>query len=123
MGCSGEELKERGRGDLQSKKHKKTEEEEGQESQQAARDCRVWEAIKTPGACVRVAAQEMHCPRRGPGLCRDEVMANPFPSSPHLMVSLRTEGGERRAISEGGGKIVWANAFLTLFRLVPPFAS
>lgn len=39
MGCLGEELKEGGQGDLQSKRHKKTEEErEGQESEQAARE-------------------------------------------------------------------------------------
>lgn len=123
MGCLGKELKEGSQGDFQNKKHKETEEErEGQESQQAARETVVWETIKTQSACVCVAVQEIHWPGRGPGLSRDEVRVNPFPSSPHLMLSLRTEGRERGVISKGGGKTVWANAFPTLFRLVPPFA-
>lgn len=109
---------------MQKKKHKKTEEErEGQESQQAARETvGSGRQLRPQVQCVCVAVQEMHCSGRGPGLSRDEVRTNPFPGSSHLMLSL-TEGRERKAISEGGGKIVWANAFPTLFRLVPPFVS
>lgn len=73
--------------------------------------------------CGPVSVQETHCPGRGPGLTGDAAVANPLPGSPCLMLSLKTEGGEGRAINEGGGKIVWVNAFPTLLRLVPPFAS
>lgn len=48
----------------------------------------------------------------------DVAMAYPLLGGLHLMLSLKTEGGEGRAINEGGGKIVWVNAFPTLFRLV-----
>lgn len=60
---------------------------------------------------------------KAPSLMGHAVMSNPLPGHPCLMLSLNTEGGEGRAINEGGGKIVWENAFPTLFRLVPPSAS
>ena len=72
---------------------------------------------------MRVSVQETHCPAKGPGLMGDVVMADPFPGSPCLTRFLKTEGEERRAINDGAGKTVWVNAFPTLFRLVPPFAS
>lgn len=86
------------------------------------RDRRVWDFTKIPGMRAPVSMQETQCSAREPGLMEDAAMANSLPGSPHLRL-LKIEGGEGRALNEGGGKIVWVNAFPTLFRLVPPFAS
>lgn len=116
-----------GQGDLQSTKQRGKKRNKGRARTVTAscqRDHRVWESSKTP-RCVRacVSAHQTHCPGWDPGFRGDAAMANPHPGGPHLMLSLKTEGGGVRAINEGGGKTVWVNAFPTLFRLVSPFAS
>lgn len=88
-----------GQGDLQNKRHYKIEEErEGLGSQQAARE------TVGSGRKLRPQVHVCVCGRpgdalswKGPWPSEMEVRANPFCSIPHLMLSLRGEGRERRA--------------------------